>query len=73
MSETSYNFLSVPGLPRDARGLVPLETARGIVARFSAFEKSEGRMVDGTYVRPCEELWSALMSLSDADEFVREA
>lgn len=73
MSETSYNFVSVPGLPRDARGLVPLETARAIVARFSAFEKGEGRMVDGTYVRPCEELWSALMSLSDADEFVREA
>lgn len=73
MSETSSVLISVPGLPRDARGLVPLETARGIVARFAAFAKEEGRMVDGTYVRPCEELWAALMSLADAEEFVKEA
>jgi hypothetical protein len=74
MSSSAFTTSAqIPGLPLDERGLVPLEKARAIVRAATEFSKDEGRMVDGTHVRACQELWAALMSLSDAEEFVREA
>ncbi len=57
----------------DARGLMPLETARAIVRRAAAFQRGEGRLVDGAHVLDSDRLWAALVSLEDGAEFVREA
>lgn len=58
---------------RDARGLMPLADARTLVRAATEFRKGDGAMVDGTFVLPSDRLWAALMSLDDAEEFVREA
>ena len=58
---------------RDARGLMPLADARAEVRRHDAFRKGEGRMVGGSWVLDSDRLWAALLSLSDAEEFVGKA
>ncbi|MFO0547311.1 MAG: hypothetical protein U0271_02925 [Polyangiaceae bacterium] len=57
----------------DERGLMPLATARALLADRSVFEKGEGRMQAGLHVLDSDLLWAALLSLEDAAEFVREA
>jgi hypothetical protein len=56
---------------RDARGLMPLEAARALVASTDRFER--GDPIPGTHVLASDRCWAALLSLADADEFVREA
>jgi hypothetical protein len=58
---------------RDARGLMPLAEARRIMEATAAFEKGEGKMVSGTFVLQSDRVWAALLSLENADEFVRHA
>jgi len=61
------------GMPVDDRGLLPLTQARAIVSQAQVFDKGEGRDINGTWVLESDLLWAALMSLEDADEFIREA
>lgn len=53
----------------DARGLLPLDEARAIVAAAERFTKGEGRAIGETWVQGSDRLWAALLSLADADEF----
>jgi hypothetical protein len=57
----------------DARGLMPLGEARSWLRSRDAFQRDPGEMVDGTFVLDADGSWAALLSLQDADEFVREA
>lgn len=57
----------------DERGLVPLEDARRLVATVDVYRKGDGEMIDGTFVLESDRVWAALLSLADADEFLREA
>jgi hypothetical protein len=66
LSDLADNFEDVPEL--DARGLLPVEKARTILAGITAENPvAEFRDARG------DELWRALLSLEDAAEFVREA
>lgn len=64
MYSLSFERLAAPS-PVDARGLLPLDRARAIVASATAFARYG--------VPSSDELWAALLSLADANEFVREA
>lgn len=57
----------------DHRGLMPLPEARALVASVSAFHKGAGQFVGDRFVTGSDRLWAALLSLEDAEEFVREA
>lgn len=57
----------------DKRGLMPLKEARALVAATEIYRKGDGEMIDGTFVLESDRVWAALLSLSDAAEFVREA
>lgn len=61
------------GLPLDERGLVELEEARRRVAAERTFARGEGRLVHGSWIWDSERLWTSLLSLENAEEFVREA
>jgi hypothetical protein len=57
----------------DARGLVPLEDARRLVAETRAYRKGEGEEIDGTFVLEADRTWAALLSLEDGAEFLTHA
>jgi hypothetical protein len=59
--------------PLDERGVMPLAQARALVRATDEFRKGEGQMIGGTFVLESDRLWAALLSLEDAQEFVREA
>jgi hypothetical protein len=62
--------------PRDARGLMPVEAALGVVREATTFERGYERgfeSVRGVAVRPADRVWAALLSLPSAADFVREA
>jgi len=58
---------------RDDRGLMPRARARRVVEGATAFRKGEGKLFDGTFVLDSDRLWAALLSLENAEEFVRHA
>lgn len=57
----------------DGRGLMPLAQARKIVKALDVYRKGDGEMIDGTFVLESDVAWAALLSLKDANEFLREA
>lgn len=57
----------------DARGLMPLATARQWLAGRTVYEQGTGSLVDGRHVLEADTTWAALMSLDDAAEFVAHA
>jgi hypothetical protein len=57
----------------DARGLLPLQEARRFLASVDVFRRGKPRLVHGTRVYESDRVWAALLSLENADEFVRHA
>lgn len=57
----------------DARGLLPLHEARRFLASVDVFRRGKPRLVHGTRVYESDRVWAALLSLENADEFVRYA
>ena len=65
--------IALSGYPTDERGLVELAVARRVVQQVREFRRGSGRTITGAWVWESERLWACLMSLEDAEEFVREA
>lgn len=57
----------------DARGLLPLLEARRFLASVDVFRRGKPRLVHGARVYESDRVWAALLSLENADEFVRYA
>lgn len=57
----------------DSRGLLPLHEARRFLASVDVFRRGKPRLVHGTRVYESDRVWAALLSLENADEFVRHA
>ena len=57
----------------DARGLLPLTEARRFLAATDVFRRGKARLVRGTRVFESDRVWAALLSLENAEEFVRHA
>ncbi|HRI69699.1 MAG TPA: hypothetical protein PK156_35965 [Polyangium sp.] len=57
----------------DARGLLPLAEARRFLAATDVFRRGKARLVRGVRVFESDRVWAALLSLENAEEFVRHA
>ncbi|GAA1396552.1 hypothetical protein ACFQZ4_11515 [Catellatospora coxensis] len=57
----------------DARGLMPLATARQWLAGRTVYEQGTGAISGGRHVLESDTTWAALVSLADAAEFVAQA
>jgi|GEM_PF-2658620 len=60
-------------LPRDERGLVPLDDARALLRGTNVATRDELGLIEGTMVLQGDRVWAALLSLADADEFADRA
>jgi hypothetical protein len=57
----------------DTRGLLPLNEARRFLASVDVFRRGKTKLVGGTRVFESDRVWAALLSLENAEEFVRHA
>lgn len=57
----------------DARGLLPVLEARRFLTSVDVFRRGKPRLVRGSRVYDSDRIWAALLSLDNADEFVRHA
>lgn len=57
----------------DERGLIPLPQARKLVCSVDEFRRGKGEMINGGWYWKSDQAWAAILSLEDADEFLREA
>jgi hypothetical protein len=57
----------------DSRGLLPVQEARRFLASVDVFRRGKARLVRGTRVFESDRVWAALLSLDNAEEFVRHA
>lgn len=57
----------------DARGLLPVQEARRFLAAVDVFRRGKPRIVRGHRVFESDRIWAALLSLDNAEEFVRHA
>jgi hypothetical protein len=63
------------GLRLDARGLVPVAEAKRRVRAAKVFERGKSHKIPNQLSQPTDAdyLWAALLSLENAEQFVREA
>ncbi len=57
----------------DTRGLLPVMEARRFLTAIDVFRRGKPRLVRGTRVYDGDRIWAAMLSLENADEFVRHA
>lgn len=57
----------------DARGLLPSAEARRFLASVDVFRRGKAKFVGGSRVFESDRVWAALLSLDNAEEFVRHA
>lgn len=57
----------------DARGLMPVATARAILRGTTVVARGEGQDIAGTHVLASDIVWAALLSLEDGAEFCAAA
>ncbi len=57
----------------DGRGLLPVLEARRFLAAVDVFRRGKPRIVRGLRVFESDRVWAALLSLDNAEEFVRHA
>jgi len=57
----------------DERGLLPVVEARRFLAAVDVFRRGKPRIVRGRQVFESDRVWAALLSLDNAEEFVRHA
>lgn len=57
----------------DARGLLPVQEARRFLTAIDVFRRGKPWIVGGRRVFESDRIWAALLSLENAEEFVRHA